>query len=302
MLRFNKILLIVVAIVAFLGLTSLYEVREGQHGLLLRLGKIKADASGKAVIAGPGLHFKFPIINKARIFDTRLQTLDIKSSRIVTEEKKDVLVDYYAKWRIDDLPLYFTRTGGSELRAETLLEQRLNDSLRAEFGKRNISDVVSGERVDIMNLLKLQADEGAKVLGIKIVDVRIKRIDLPTEVSSAVYARMRAERERIANSHRAEGKADAEAIRAKADANVTVTLAEADKSSKVLRGEGDAKAAAIYAQAYTQDPKFFAFYRSMDAYQQAFNSKRDMLVLKPDSQFFKYFNTAENKHANKSTS
>lgn len=282
----------------FLLFSSIYIVTEGQHGILLKLGKIAIDSTtGKASVKDPGIHFKFPFINQARIFDTRLQTLDIESSRIVTEEKKDVLVDYFVKWRISNLPLYFTRTGGNVFRAETLLQQKVNDGLRAQFGKRNIREVVSGERADIMSILQKQANESAQSLGIKVIDVRIKRIDLPTEVSNAVYDRMRAERERIANQHRADGRSSAEAIRAEADAKVTVILARANSESKKVRGQGDGKAAGIYSQAYTKDPDFYAFYRSLNAYRKSFNNKKDILVLKPDSQFFRYFNSANKKKA-----
>ena len=301
MKNFNKLAIAFLILLVFIGFTSMYTITEGQHGILLRLGKIKTDASGKGQVNGPGLHFKLPLVNHAAIFDTRMQTLDIKSSRIVTEEKKDVLVDYYVKWRIRDVPLYFTRTGGSELKAETLLEQKLNDGLRAQFGKRNISEVVSGERVDIMKILKDQSNESAKDLGIDVIDVRIKRIDLPAEVSIAVYARMRAERERIANGHRAEGRSSSEVIRGQADADVTVILAKAQRNSKIIRGEGDAKAAEIYAKAYSKNPSFFAFFRSIHAYQKAFNNKKDMLVLKPGGQFFKYFNN-DNPQGEKSDS
>ncbi len=276
-----------------LGITSIYTVQEGQRGLLLRLGKIELDKTGEAAVKEPGIHFKIPFINSAKIFDTRLQTLAIESSRIVTAEKKDVLVDYYAKWRISDLPLYFKRTSGNALRAETLLTQKFNDGLRAEFGKRNISDVVSGERRDIMAILLKQADESAQSLGIQVVDVRLKRIDLPSEVSSAVYDRMRAERERIATEHRAEGKSAAEAIRARADAKVTVILATADSKGKQIRGEGDAAAAKIYANAFNKDAGFYEFYRSLVAYKDSFSNQGDILVLQTDNRFFKYFNSTK---------
>ncbi len=300
--RISNLLWAVLFVGLFVAFTSVYTVREGQHGLLLRLGKLSVDSKTKLPrVYNPGLHFKLPFVNSARIFDTRMQTLDMKSSRIVTAEKKDVLVDYYAKWRIADLARYFTSTGGNELRAETLLEQKLNDGLRAQFGKRNISEVVSGERTDIMETLQQQANASAKSLGIKVIDVRIKRIDLPDEVSSAVYERMRAERERVATEHRAEGKSKAEAIRANADAKVTVILATARSHAKKVRGKGDAQAARIYANAYSKDADFFAFYRSLIAYRHSFAKRRDMLVLKPDSQFFRYFNDAEGKVAKRSS-
>lgn len=295
----------ILILLVMLLLTTVYTVREGQHGILLRLGKIVSDSSGKPAVKGPGLHFKFPFINTIRIFDTRIQTLDIESSRIVTANKKDVLVDYFVKWRINDLPLYFTRTEGNILQAETLLAQKLNDGLRAEFGKRTIKEVVSGKseddgvgrggRSEIMALLRKQSKQSAKDLGINVIDVRIKRIDLPTEVSRSVYERMRAERERVATEHRAEGKSKGEAIRAEADAKVTVILATAKSEAERIRGDGYAQAAHIYANAYGKHQEFFAFYRSVNAYMRAFNSNKDVVILKPDSQFFKYFNKANSK-------
>lgn len=293
MKSFNAFAVVGLLVLLLLGFSSVYIVNEGQQAILLRLGKIVHDSkTQQPAVKGPGLHFKWPFINMARIFDTRIQTLDIDSSRIVTAEKKDVLVDYFVKWRIDNLPQYYTSTGGNEFQAETLLEQKLNDGLRAEFGKRNISEVVSGERTDIMAILRTYANKSAKGLGINIIDVRIKAIDLPSEVSTAVYERMRAERERVATEHRADGKAAAEAIRAKADANVTVTLAKASSDAKRIRGSGDALAAKTYADAYSKNAEFFEFYRSLNAYRDVFNNKKDIVVLQPDSQFFKYFNKA----------
>ncbi len=289
-------ILVAVVIIGILGLSSLFTVSEGYEGVLLRLGKIQQDSSGQAVVKFPGLHFKLPIVNQVRIFDVRLQTLDIQSSRIVTAEKKDVIVDYYAKWKIAKPALYYTRTGGDELRAQTLLEQQLNDTLRAEFGKRTIQEVVADDRSAIMNKLRTQANGTAQKLGIQVVDVRIKRIDLPPEVSSAVFERMRAERERVATEHRAEGRSKGEAIRAQADANVTITVATAKANAAKIKAEGDAKAAQIYATAYGKDSNFYAFYRSLLAYKSAFQGKKnEVLVLKPDSQFFEYFNSSQGK-------
>jgi len=273
--------------------TSTYIVQEGQHALLLRLGNIQKDtATGKAYIKGPGLHFKIPFLMQAKIFDTRIQTLDIKSSRIMTAEQKDVLVDYYVKWRISNLALYYTRTGGNLLQAGLLLEQQTNDSLRAEFGKRKINEVISDDRVNIMDALNKQANATAQRLGIDIIDVRIKRIDLPAEVSTAVFERMRAQRERVATEHRSTGKARAEAIRAQADASATITIATAKEEAARIRSEGDALAAQVYADAYNQNVSFFAFYRSLDAYRKVFdkNNPNNVIVLRPDSPFFKYFN------------
>lgn len=296
----KSIILSIVIFLVLLFFFCVYTIQEGQKGLLLRLGKlVNNPETNQPYVFDAGLHVRIPFISQVRIFDARMQTLDIKSSRIVTEEKKDVLVDYYVKWRINDLPLYFTRTGGNGVQAETLLEQKLNDGLRAEFGKRKITEVVSGERSDIMNILKRQASVSAKSLGIEVIDVRIKRIDLPSEVSSAVFARMRAERQRIANMHRADGRAAAEAIRAGADAKVRIAIAQAESSAKGIYGEGDAEAAKIYAQAYNKDPEFFGFYRSITAYKEVFADKQDFLILRPDSEFFKYFNFTHKANSKK---
>jgi len=278
---------------AILILSSLFIVREGQQGLLLRLGKIEVKADGQAKIFNPGLHFKLPFITKVKIFDVRLQTLSPELSRIVTAEKKDVLVDYYVKWRVNNLPLYFTRTNGDFKEAEVLLEQQINDGLRAQFGLRTIQEVVANERSNIMDVLRNKANHKAAEFGVDVIDVRIKGVDLPTEVSSAVFQRMRAERERVAAEHRSEGKAKAEAIRAQADANATVILAKAKSQAIKLRGEGDAQAAKIYAEAYSKDPKFYSFYQSLLAYGNSFTKKQDVLILSPDSQFFKYFNNIQ---------
>jgi membrane protease subunit HflC len=294
----KTIISIAVLFILILGYSSIYSVNEGERALLLRLGAIVTDATGKPYIKGPGLHCKAPFITEARLFDTRLQTLDMNSSkslRIVTAEQKDVIVDCFVKWRIVDLALYYTRTNGDAQRANQLLEQQLNDSLRAQFGRRTISEVVSDDRTTIMDALSQQANASAQRLGLEVVDVRIKRIDLPTEVSTAVFERMRAERERVATEHRSTGKADAEAIRAQADANVTIAIATAKEQAAQIRSQGDAAAAKIYADAYSQNSDFYAFYRSLLAYKNVFSDRANsMLVLKPDSQFFKYFNAGLN--------
>lgn len=291
----NSILFLIVVALAIVY-STFYTVSEGEQAILLRLGNIETSGpNGSASIAGPGLHVKLPIITQVRIFDTRLQTLDIKSSRIVTAEQKDVIVDYFVKWRIDNLALFYTRIGGDPTQANVLLEQQLNDGLRAQFGRRTISEVVSDDRTSIMDTLSQQANATASRLGIRVVDVRIKRIDLPSEVSSAVFERMRAERERVATEHRATGKASAEAIRANADATATITVATATAQAANLRSQGDAQAAIIYGDAYSKDPNFFAFLRSLQAYKSVFaKDQNNILVLKPDSQFFKYFSNEGN--------
>lgn len=290
-----KWLVTLVFILGVLILSGTFIVNEGESALLLRLGKLTTNSTGEVNVIGPGLHFKIPFIYQVKIFDTRLQTLDIKSSRMVTREKKDVMVDYYVKWRIQNLPTYFKATGGNTFQVDTLLEQQFNTVLRAEFGKRKISDLVSGERDDVMMILKNRAAESTASLGIAVVDVRVKGIDLPGNASLSVYRRMRADMQKIANRHRADGQAEAEATRAAADAEVTLIVAKASSDAAGIRARGQAKAARIYSDSYSQSPDFFAFYRSLNAYQNTLNSKKDVLVLGPDSQFFEYFKGFKNK-------
>jgi membrane protease subunit HflC len=290
MKKIKTTLSIVTIFVLIILIASIFTVTQGQHGILLRLGRLVNDnKTGQVRILSPGLHIKTPFIESVRLFDTRIQTLDIKSSRIVTKEKKDVIVDYYVKWRIVDLARYFKSTGGNEFKAETLLEQQLNTSLRAEFGKRTISVLVSGDRDDITTLLSAKAEQQAHGLGIDVVDVRIKGIELPPSTSNAVYQLMRANMQKIANRHRADGSATAEAIQAAADAEVTVLIAKALSDGQVLRARGQAQAAAIYANAFNQNESFFIFYRSLKAYESSFNNKNDLLILDQSSTFFDYF-------------
>lgn len=270
--------------------TALFTIKQGQHAIVLRLGRLVQDTNtDTSLVLGPGLHMKWPLLDSVRVFDTRIQTLDIKSSRIVTKEKKDVMVDYYVKWKIEDLAQYFKATGGNAFKAETLLEQQLNTSLRAQFGKRTISDVVSGGRDDVMDVLRERAERQASELGIHVVDVRIKGIELPANTSNAIYQRMRADMQKIANHHRADGHAEAEAISAQADAQVTVLLATARSEGQVTRAQGQAKAAEIYADAFGKNKEFFAFYRSLQAYENSFTSKNDVLILDQNNNFFDYF-------------
>lgn len=278
-------------------LTTVFIVDEGQQALLLRLGKLEKDAKGKVQIFNPGLHLKLPVIESVRYFDIRLRTLDISSSRIVTAEKKDVIVDYYVKWRIENLPQYFISTGGNTQIAETLLQQQVNDSLRAQFGRKTINEVVTDDRSKIMDALLSQSNRGAKSFGLTVNDVRIKRIDLPQEVSNAVFNRMRAERERAATEFRSKGQASALAVRADADANVVLILAKARADAAAIRAKGLAEAAQIYANAFGKNPNFYALYRSLNVYQNVFTNKNDVFILKPHSEFLKYFDNPANTNA-----
>ena len=290
----NLVITTILVFFLILGSTALFTIKQGQHSIVLRLGRLVLDPQTNAcLVLGPGLHMKWPLLDSVRIFDTRIQTLDIKSSRIVTKEKKDVMVDYYVKWIIEDLARYFKATGGSAFKAETLLEQQLNTSLRAQFGKRTISDVVSGGRDDVMDVLRERAERQAGELGIHVVDVRIKGIELPANTSNAIYQRMRADMQKIANRHRADGHAKAEAISAEADAKVTVLLATARSEGQIVRAHGQAQAAEIYADAFGKNKEFFAFYRSLHAYEGSFTSKQDVLVLDQNSSFFNYFRSIQ---------
>ena len=242
----------------------------------------------------PGLHFKWPIVNSVRYFDSRILTLDAQPQRYLTSEKKALMVDSFIKWRIKDVAKYFTTTGGDEERAKRLLSQRVDTGLRNEFGVRTVKEVVSGERDQLMNSLTSMLDKIAQEeLGVEVIDLRVKRIDLPLEVSDSVYNRMRTERQRLARELRAQGNEVAEKIRATADKDKTIILADAYREAEETRGNGDAKATATYAEAYSKDPEFYDFTRSLKAYQATFQSKGDILLIDPDSDFFKYLNNSE---------
>jgi membrane protease subunit HflC len=237
----------------------------------------------------PGLHWKVPFANTVRKFDRRILTLDAEPERYLTLEKKNVIVDAFIKWRISDVANYYKTMGGDERRAGQRLSLVIKNGLRGEFGKRTIQETISGERAEIMNVITAQIEEQAKQFGIAVVDVRIKRIELPPEVSGSVYDRMEAERSRVAKDLRSRGREASERIRADADRQRTVILAEAYRDSEGLRGEGDGKAAEIFARAFQKDEQFYAFYRSLDAYKNVFNKQEDVLVLDPESEFFDYF-------------
>lgn len=278
-------------IIVLLASGSLFAVKEGERAIVIQFGKVQRDdATGETKVFTPGLHFKLPFIDSVRVLDARIQTLDGSPDRFVTSEKKDLIVDSYVKWRIDDFARYYLSTGGNKLQAEALLKQKVNNGLRSEFGTRTIAQIVSGERSALMNQAMEQAATSSDELGIEIVDVRVKQINLPTEVSNSIFQRMRAERAAVAREHRSEGQEQAEVIRANIDAKVTVMLADAERNARQLRGEGDAVAAQIYADAYSKNADFYSFLRSMDAYKQSFNSKQDVMVIAPDSEFFKYMN------------
>jgi len=277
---------ILAAIAALLVLASstLFTVDQRQNAIVFQLGEVKD------VVTKPGLNFKWPLIQNVRYFDMRILTFDdAEPLRFITSEKKPVLVDSFVKWRIVDVKQYYVSVQGEELRAATRLKQTISGGLQNEFGSRTVHEVVSGERDKIMEEVRVKADqELRRDLGVELVDVRLKRVDLPQEVSESVYRRMEAERKRIANDLRATGGAEAEAIRADADRQREVILANAYRDAQKTKGEGDARSAATYARAFSENTEFYAFYRSMEAYRSSFRGKNDLMVLEPSSDFFRY--------------
>jgi membrane protease subunit HflC len=277
--------ILVAAVVVLLAVSgTLYTVDQRENAIVFQIGEVKD------VVTKPGLHVKWPLIQNVRTFDMRILTYDdAEPLRFITSEKKPVLVDSFVKWRIVDVRQYYVSVQGDEFRATTRLKQTISGGLQNEFNKRTVHEVVSGERDKIMEEVRDKADqELRRDLGVEIVDVRLKRVDLPQEVSESVYRRMEAERKRIANELRSTGAAEAEKIRADADRQREVILANAYRDAQRVKGEGDARAANIYAQAFSQNPEFYAFYRSMEAYRSTFRSKSDVLLLEPNSDFFRY--------------
>lgn len=276
---------LIVVVLVLLGVNSAFVVKEGENALLLQFGRIvRADYQ-------PGLHFKIPVVQQVMRFDNRILGLDAQPERYFTSEKKSVNVDFYVKWRIADNAAYYRATSGEQVQAIQRLTPIVKDALRYEFNGRKLEELIAGGREGITDSVRQRTDAAArKNLGIAVVDVRIKRIDLPDEVSGSVYKRMRAERLNLANELRYTGQEAAETIRADADRQKQILLADANRDATKVRGDGDAQAAAIYAQAYSQDPEFFSFYRSMAAYRKAFADGKGVLVLKPDSEFLRYLN------------
>ena len=284
----RPLLLVALAALILASFSSLFVVSEGQRGITIRFGKVQRDAlTGETIVAQPGLHVKLPFIDSVQYLDARIQTLDDRADRFVTSEKKDLIVDSFVKWRISDFSKFYLATRGNIAKAESLLMRRISNGLRAEFGARTIKQIVSGERSQLMEQALSQVAEGAQELGIEVVDVRVKQINLPPDVSNSVYERMRAERTAVAREHRSQGREKAEAIRADVDARVTIMLADAERLSYEVRGEGDAEAAKVYSKSYGQNPEFYDFYRSLEAYRKSFGQQGDILVIEPDSTFFK---------------
>lgn len=280
----NPSVLIGIVIALFLlASASMFIVDQRQKAIVFQLGEVVS------VKTDPGLYFKIPMVQNVRFFDSRILTMDAEEpDRYITSEKKNVLVDLFVKWRIIDVKQYYISVRGDEDMAKVRLAQTVNASLRDEFGMRTVHEVISGERDQIMEIMRQKADADARKIGVEVVDVRLKRVDLPAEVSESVYRRMEAERTRVANELRSTGAADSEKIRADADRQREVILAKAYRNAQQIKGAGDAEAANIYAEAFQRNPEFYAFYRSLEAYKQSFRNKGDMMVLEPTSEFFRY--------------
>jgi membrane protease subunit HflC len=283
MKRASAFILVGLVVLALFVAMSVYTIDQRKAAIKFQLGEVVA------VQTQPGLYFMVPLLQNVRLYDTRIQTLDSRDAeRFLTSENKNVLVDSFVKWRVIDVKQYYVSVRGDSLAAEARISQTVNDALRAEFAKRSVHDVISGEREMIMSTVADKVDKDVKGIGVEVVDVRLKRVDLVPEISSDVYRRMESERKRVASELRATGQAESEKIRAEADRQRQVIVAEAYRDAQKAKGEGDALASRIYAEAFQKNPEFYSFYRSMEAYRQSLRSKGDVMVLDPSSDFFKY--------------
>ena len=282
----SMIWIILAVIVVAVGSSTVYFVDEREKAIVFQFGEIVRSNDE------PGLHFKAPLINNVKYFDARVQTMDSDPELYLTQAKKNLVVDSFVKWRITDATNYYTRLGGLASNARNRLAQRVNDALRSEFGNRSVQQVISGDRVEIMDVVRELTNEETASLGIEVLDVRLKRVDLDPDISERVYQRMEAERSRVAKDLRARGAEAAERIRADADRDRAIILAEAKQAAQEVKGQGDAEATAIYADAFTRDREFYRMYRSLNAYRNTFATPDNLLVIEPDSEFFRYFNQA----------
>jgi len=287
--KLSRVLVSIIVLLILLSLST-FTVDQREFALVFRLGEIVS------VKKEPGLYFKTPIVENVKFFDKRILTYESEQpDRFITSEKKNVLVDSYIKWRIMDPSKYYVSVNGDERQAERRITQTVNDGLRAEFGKRTIQEVVSGQRSEIMGILQERADSESRLIGVEILDVRLRRVDLPEEVSQSVYQRMNAERKSVANELRSQGFADSEKIRAVAEKERDIIITEAYKDAQKIKGEGDASASRIYAEAFSKNQDFYDFFRSLEAYRKSFKGKDDILVLDPNSDFFKFLKSPDSK-------
>jgi len=282
----NMMWIILAVIIVTVGSSAVYYVDEREKAIVFQFGEIVRSNDE------PGIHFKAPLINNVRYFDSRVQTMDSDPELYLTREKKNLVVDSFVKWRITNAANYYTRLGGLASNARNRLAQRVNDALRSEFGNRSVQQVISGDRVEIMDVVRELTNEETASLGIEVLDVRLKRVDLDPDISERVYQRMEAERSRVAKDLRARGAEAAERIRADADRDRAIILAEAKQTAQEIKGQGDAEATAIYADAFSRDREFYRMYRSLNAYRNTFATPDNLLVIEPDSEFFRYFNQA----------
>lgn len=296
----KNIILIGLAAVGFVASSSLFVIDESQRGIVVQFGKVVRESNSDIPkVYEPGLHWKWPLIDEVRKLDARIQTLDGQADRFVTSEKKDLIIDSYVKWRIEDFAKFYLATGsGSVVQAETLLKRKINNGLRSEIGNRTIRDIVSGQRTEVMEDALRQMARSSE-LGIRVVDVRIKQINLPLEVSNSIYQRMRAERNAVAREHRSQGREQAEIIRANVDRKVAVMIADAERKAKEVKGQGDAEAAKIYADTYKKNPELFSFLRSMEAYKNSFKGSNNFMVLSADNDFFDYMKAPDAEKSSK---
>ena len=292
-------LVLITMILLLVGMNSIFIVKQWEAGILLRFGKVhRMVDTNKVIDYKPGIHFKIPFIDKIAYVDTRIQTMDSRPQEVMTNEKKALVVDTYVKWIVEDYAQFYLRTQNDFTRAEGLLERIVNTDLRAEVGTNSVKETISGERAQMMINVKNRSNSSAPELGIRIVDVRVKQVNYPTEISGTVHERMRSERERVATAFRSNGRKEAEIIEARADRKATIIKADATRDAKIITGQADAEAAKIYATAYNKDAEFFSFVRSLEAYDNSFNSNQDFMVMKPDSDFFKFMKDANGKIKN----
>ena len=283
-------------VVLLVGSNSIFVVNQWETGIVLRFGKIHGiEDTGSAEAFDPGLHFMIPFVDRVVKIDTRIQTMDSRPQEALTNEKKALVVDTYVKWRVSDYGQFYLRTQNDFNRAESLLERIVNNDLRAEIGKNTVKETISGEREQMMIDVRDYSNSSAQELGIDVVDVRVKQVNYPPEVSENVYERMRSERERVATAFRSNGRKEADIIEASADKEATIIEANAVRDAKIIMGQADAKAAKIYAEAYEKDAEFFAFLRSLESYEKSFSGQQDIIVMRPDSDFFKYIKEKDGK-------
>lgn len=284
------------AIVILVASSSVFIVKEQQKGFILRFSQVLKDNEGKPVVYEPGLHFKYPLTDRIQKLDSRIQTFDGRADRITTADKTDLIVDTYVKWRISDFGQFYLRTQGSVERANGFVDRFVDASTRAQFGTRDIEQLIYKDRDETIKAIKAEVAEKTPEFGIEIVDIQVKKVNYPDEIREKVFQEMISERKEFANANRAEGRKEEEKIKADTDSKEKIIIAEADRTSREIRGQADAEAARIYAETYNKNPEFYAFLRSLDAYKASFKDTGDVMVIKPDSEFFRYFKDSKGKN------